>query len=100
MADRIVFLEQRFKATHDVEASGSGLVTILPGHIPSRKDDAPHVSIKKNAKYPLVNPIILKGVCVMGDILDNLKKLLFFDHDLRKFKDFKTDKYMESVQRG
>ena len=42
--------------------------------------DSSHVQIKKNVKYVLVEPIILKWVHVLGDIMPNLKKLLFFDH--------------------
>ena len=79
MSSRVVFPEKRFKATHDVEALGSDSMSTLLGYIQPRKDDAPPIVIRKNSKYPLVNPAIPKGVHVSGNIVPNLKKLLLFD---------------------
>ena len=42
--------------------------------------DSLHVQINKNVKYVLVEAIIPKWVHVSGDIMHNLKKLLFSDH--------------------
>ena len=58
---------------------------ILHEYIPSRKDDSPTILIHKNAKYPLVKLDIPKGMHLMEDILPNLKKHSFADHDLWKF---------------
>ena len=77
----VVPLEYIFKASHDVEASGSGSMTILPRYIPPQKDDAPHIVIRNNPKYSLINPAIPKVVHVTMDIMDNLKKLTFFYHE-------------------
>ena len=74
MSSRVVFPEKRFKATHDVEDLGSSSVTKIPGYILCCKDDAPPIIIKKNVKYPLRNPIILKGFHVTIDIISNLNK--------------------------
>ena len=81
---QVVLLEQRFKATHDVEDFKSGSTNILQIYIPPRKDDAPHVVIRNNSKYPLVKTTIVKGVHAMMDIMYNLKKFSFYDHELRK----------------
>ena len=45
-----------------------------------------------------MNVAILMGVHVTVNIIDNLKKLTFSDHDLRKFLELHMWKYMTSVQ--
>ena len=59
--------------------------------------DAPHVPIKKNAKYPLEVPIISKGVQVSGNSFPNLLKLSFYDHYLIKYLEFKLQNYMDTT---
>ena len=54
--------------------------------------------ILKNAKYPLVNPTIPKGVHVATNIMDNLKKLTFSDQELRMFSELHMSKYMTIVK--
>ena len=61
---------------------------IFFGYKPPQKDDAQHVQIKKNCKYPLIESVIPKGLHVARVIMANLKKLLLFDNDLMKYKEF------------
>ena len=46
----------------------------------------------------ILNPTISKGVHVMADIMSNLKKLTFSNHDLRKFPKLHMSKYMMLVK--
>ena len=85
------------KVTHDVEASGSGSVTLGTWYIPLRKDDALHVQFKKKSKYMLVEKVIPKVIHVSRNIMPNLNKFSFTNHDLRKYNEFQTYQYMESV---
>ena len=55
---------------------------MAPENIPPQKDDAPNIVIHNNYKYILVKPSIPKRIRVMEDILPNMKKLAFIDHDL------------------
>ena len=71
---------------------------MFPGYISPRKDKAPHVTISKNAKYPLVKPTIPKGVHVADEILPNLKKMGIVDHDMLKFPKLAMSQYMTSVR--
>ena len=95
---QIVVPKKRFKVSHDVEASRSGSMTILLGYIPPRKDDATEIKIPKNARCQLVAPTIPKVVWVTQNILANLKKMTFVDHDLQKFPDLAMNKYMVSIK--
>ena len=95
---QVVFPEQRFKATNDVEGLGFGLVTTLLGYIPLQKEYSLPIIIRKNSRYPLANPTISKGVHVMTDIMANMNKLTFSNHDLRKFPKLHMSKYMMLVQ--
>ena len=90
--------QQRFKATHDAEGSGSGFAIIFLGYIPLRKDDAPRINISKNSKYMLVSPSITKGIHVVVDILSNPRKMGFIDHDLTKFPELTMSQYMTYVR--
>ena len=54
--------------------------------------------ICKNTKYPLVKLVIPCDVPVTIDIMDNLKKVTFSDHDLRNFPKIHMSKYMTSLQ--
>ena len=57
----------------------------------------PRVQIRKNVKYTLMEPIILKEVHVSGIIVPNLKKMSFSNHDLKKYLEFKLQNYMDNV---
>ena len=63
-------------------------------YISPKKEDAPKIRIMKNARCPLVAPTVPKRVWVTQNILPNLKKMSFIDHDLRKIPEMAMDKYM------
>ena len=72
-------------------------MTILPGYIPPRKYHSLIVVIHKNAKCMSIKLSIPKDVHVTKDIMPNLKKLAFTDHDLGKFLEQKMSWYMTSL---
>ena len=72
--------------------------TILPPYTPLRSDDVPKVRIPNNAMFPLVAPKIPKGVWVMQNMLPNIKKMTFIDHDIHKFIELDMKNYMVVVQ--
>ena len=80
--------QKRTKSSCDAKESGSRSETMFPGYIPLRKYEAHHVTINNNSKYARVNPSISKEVHVMTNILLNLKKMGFVNHDLWNFIKF------------
>ena len=70
---------------------------MLPDYVPPITTYTPKVRLGKNVKYPLVAPTIPKGVQVTMDILPNLQKMGFVDHDLHKFLELAMDRYMTSL---
>ena len=58
------------------------MAILYTGYVLPRLDEAPKVIIGKNSKYSSVNPSKPKGFHVTVDILPNLKKMEFIDHDL------------------
>ena len=46
---------------------------MLLDYAPPKPDDAPKIIINKNARYPLVELNVQKGVQVMKNILPNMK---------------------------
>ena len=60
---------EREKATHNVKALGSGLVTMLFGYIIPSKNEDPSATINNNANYPLAKLAIMKEVHVTNNIL-------------------------------
>ena len=71
---------------------------MVPGYILLRIDDAPCLDIIKNSKYPLVKLVVLKGIHVMTNILSNMNKMGFVDHDLWKFPELAMSWYMTFVR--
>ena len=70
---------------------------MILGYIPLRKMDAVVMQITKNAKYTLMTTPILKGVHVQGDILANIHKISYADHDLMKYPEFQKKNDMMVV---
>ena len=58
---------------------------MFPYYVPPTPKDAPKVRLGKNEKYSLETPIVSKGVWVMTNIIPNLHKMGFIDHDLQTF---------------
>ena len=67
---------------------------MLRPYVPPRRSDAPKIRVPKNASYPLVAPTASKGVQVSQNIMPNLKKLTFVDHDIRKFPELDMKNYV------
>jgi hypothetical protein len=63
-----------------------------------RKDDAKSVTLKKDAKYPLVILEILYGVIIDEDMLGKVLQLKYVDHDITdtmKFLKLALSEYLE-----
>ena len=58
---------------------------MLLDYVLPRLVDVPKIIIIRNGRYLLIAPTILKGVQVTANIIPNLKKMTFVDHDLQKF---------------
>lgn len=71
--------------------------SMFPYYVPLRMFDAPKGKIGKNEKYPLVVPIIQKGLQVTENIIPNLQKMGFVNHDLHKFLELAMHRYMTIV---
>jgi hypothetical protein len=51
--------------------------------VPLRKDNAPHVILLKDAKYPLVMPEIPQSVIIEGDLMGKVDALNFSNHNIK-----------------
>ena len=71
---------------------------LMPHYIVPRCTDAPRVMIPKKEWAPLIVPLVPKGVKVLQDIMPNLRKLSFVDHDTRIQIDLDCQNYMDTVQ--
>ena len=67
---------------------------MLQDYVLLRTTDAPKVKIGKNVRYPLVASAVPKGVRVMTNIIPNIQKMGFVDHDLCKFPELAMYKYL------
>ena len=55
------------------------------------------VKIPKQKGAPLIAPLIPKGVKVLMDIMSNLRKQSFVDHDMKNRRDLDQKNYMDTV---
>ena len=62
-----------------------------------RPADPPKIQITKNTRYPLVTLTVLKGFRVIMNILLNMKKMNFVDHDMWKYLELAMEKYIVYV---
>ena len=72
-------------------------MSMLLDYVPPRPANAPNIRIDKNTRYPLITLTVLKGVRVIMNILLNMKKMNFVDHDLWKYLDLAMEKYIVYV---
>ena len=70
----------------------------MPHYVSSRCRDAPKFTIPKRKNTPLIAPLIPKGVKVVKDILPNVEKLSYADHDTKPQPDLDRNNYMGIVQ--
>ena len=73
-------------------------INFLSPYILPRRSNALKVRIPKKSGAPLIAPLVLKGVKVLKDILSNLWKLSFCDHDTKKQKYLDKKNYMVKVR--
>ena len=55
------------------------------------------VKIPRQKGAPLIAPLIPKGVKVLMDIMPNLRKQSFVDHDMKNRRDLDQKNYMDIV---
>ena len=70
---------------------------LLPYILP-RWISAPKFKIPKQTWAMPIAPLVPKGVKVLMDIMSNLWKLSFVDHDKNKHKELDCQNYMDTVQ--
>jgi hypothetical protein len=51
-------------------------------YLPPRMDNAPHIHIPTNGKYPLPKMLVPPGVRMEEDMLGKIASLKFMDHDI------------------
>jgi hypothetical protein len=65
-------------------------------YLPSRKYDAPPITVPLNAKYPLPKAPVLNGISSDEDMLGKVANLKFMDHDItdtHKFHELVMDQH-------
>ena len=87
----------RTTAPADAEETGFGSANLFPYYVSSRSQEAPKVTIGKNAKYQLVTATILKGFNFTTNNIPNLQNMGFINHDLQKFPELDMNWYMTTV---
>ena len=55
---------------------------LLPPYITPRRSDEPNIRVLKMSRYLLVAPMVPEGFKLLHNILSNLHKLSFTDHDM------------------
>ena len=73
-------------------------INLMLPYIPPRHTDAPRVTIQKKVGEPLIVSLLLKGMKVMKDVMMNVRKLSFVDHDTKSQIDLDHQNYMDNVQ--
>ena len=71
---------------------------MIPPYIPPKRIDSLKVKIPQQTGAPLIVPLVPKGVKVLMDIMLNLRKLYFADHDMKNHRDLELRNYMDIVQ--
>ena len=70
----------------------------MPPYIPPRHNDALKVTNPKKAWAPLIVALVPKGMKVLKDIMSNVRKLSFVDHDTKRQIDLDLQNYMDTIQ--
>ena len=87
MTPALTLLEEKDRETRN----------LMPHYIPPRRTDAPRITVLEKKAAPLIVPLVPKGVKVLKDIIPNLRKLSFDDHDMRIQTDLDHQNYIDTV---
>ena len=71
---------------------------MFPYYVSLSPTNALRVTVGKNYRYLLVMPAIPKGVQVTTNIIPNLQKMEFINHNLRKFLEIVMNIYMTTIR--
>ena len=91
-------IDHRKKTTPPSEDEATWSSPMLLNYVPLRPSKAPNVTIGKSVKYQLVSLSIPKGIRVTTNIIPNLNKLEFIDHDLHNFLELSMERYMATIR--
>ena len=76
----------------------SKTINFMPPYILPRCTNTPKVKIPKKTGAPLIATFVPKGVKLLMDIMSNLRKLSFVDHDTKNQRDLNHKNYMDTIQ--